>query len=392
MNGNKPFPKEPTTVLSVGDLILDVPGVEAYFDESRELLKSGDVVIGQVEIPYTTAPRWSTYDNHGAPATDPARLEAMKGAGFNVGTCAGNHSFDQGYRGVMDTLHKLRELGIVTAGEGENDAEAHAPALIEHGGRRFACFSYTAVGPKTVQATPAKAGAAFIHVATAYDNDTNEPGALPTHIYTSVSPAAMDRMRRSFRQAKEAGALVLASFHMGRMHSTELQQYQIEIAHTAVDAGAEMVFAHHPHTLLGIEMYKGKPIFYSVGHFIFATDAFLQDGTTLAAQRAYLPDHWQGVNTEALIRPREPITDTVPFYVGDQASRNTLIAKGVFDDGGLVRAGFIPCWIDDAGHPVPVRRGGKGDEVLAHIRALCEEERLDTAFTWSGDGTEVWLS
>ena len=94
MNGNKPFPKEPTTVLSVGDLILDVPGVEAYFDESRELLKSGDVVIGQVEIPYTTAPRWSTYDNHGAPATDPARLEAMKGAGFNVGTCAGNHSFD----------------------------------------------------------------------------------------------------------------------------------------------------------------------------------------------------------------------------------------------------------------------------------------------------------
>ena len=129
-----------------------------------------------------------------------------------------------------------------------------------------------------------------------------------------------------------------------------------------------------------------------MGHFIFATDAFLQEGTTLAAQRAYLPNHHQGVNTEALIKPRDPITDTVPYYVGDQASRNTLIAKGVFDEKGLLRAGFIPCWIDDAGHPVPVRRGEQGDEVLAHIRALCAQEQLDTKFTWSGDGTEVYLS
>ena len=235
-------------------------------------------------------------------------------------------------------------------------------------------------------------GAAFIYVATSYDNDTNEPGALPTHIYTSVSPAALDRMRRSFRKAKADGAMVLASFHMGRMHSTDIQQYQIELAHAAVDAGAEMVFAHHPHTLLGIEMYRGKPIFYSIGHFIFATDAFLQEGTALAEQRKHLPNHWQGVNTEALIRPREPITDTIPFYVGDQASRNTLIAKGVFHETGLARASFIPCWIDDTGHPVPVRRGEKGDDVLAHIRELCRLEQLDTRFAWSEDGTEVWLS
>ena len=384
--------KEQVTVLSTGDLILDVPGVEKYFDESRELLKSGDVVIGQVEIPYTSRPQWSAYDNHSAPATDPVRLEAMKEAGFNVGTCAGNHSFDQGYYGVMDTLEKLHELGIATAGEGVNEEEACAPAVISRKGLKFACFSYTAVGPKTVQATPAKAGAAFIYVATSYDNDTNEPGALPTHIYTSVSPAALAQMRSAFQKAKADGATVLASFHMGRMHSTDIQQYQIEIAHAAVDAGAEMVFAHHPHTLLGIEMFKSKPIYYSIGHFIFATDAFLQEGTALAGQRRFLPNHWQGVNTEALIRPREPITETIPFYVGDQASRNTLIAKGVFDETGLVRAGFIPCYIDDTGHPVPVRRGEKGDDVLAHIRELCRLEQLDTRFTWSEDGTEIWLS
>ena len=384
--------KEKTTVLSVGDLILDVPGVERYFDESRAILKSGDLVIGQVEIPYTARPQWSTYDRYGAPATDPCRLEAMKDAGFHVGTCAGNHSFDQGTSGVMDTLEKLHALGIATAGEGADDREAYAPAVVRRGGRSFACFSYTAVGQKNVQATPAKAGAAFLHVATAYENETNEPGALPTHIYTSVSPASMDRLRRSIRQAKEAGMTVLVSFHMGRMHSTEVQQYQFELARAAVDAGAEMVFAHHPHTLLGMEMYRGKPIFYSIGHFIFATDAFVQEGTALAGQRAFEPDRWQGVGTEALAAPRAPITDTVPFYVGDEASRNTLIAKGVFDENGLVRASFIPCWIGSTGHPIPVRRGGKGDEVLAHVRRLCELEELDTKFTWSEDGTEVYLS
>ena len=380
------------TVLSVGDLILDVPGVEKYFDESRDILRNGDVVIGQVEIPYTKQPHWSAYDNHSAPATDPCRLEAMRDAGFNIGTCAGNHSFDQGYNGIMDTVNKLHELGIATAGEGEDYDAAYAPAIIERKGKRFACFSYTAVGPKTAQATPAKAGAAFIYVATAYDNDTNEPGALPTHIYTSVSPAAMHQMRESFRKAKEAGSTVLASFHMGRMHSLDIQQYQMEIAHTAIDAGAEMVFAHHPHTLLGIEMYRGKPIFYSVGHFIFATDAFLQEGTALASQRRFLPNHWQGINTEALIKPRDPITDNIPFYVGDEASRNTLIAKGLFDEKGLVQASFIPCYIDETGHPVPVRHNGKGDDVLEHIKMLCEMEQFDTHFTWSEDGTEVLLS
>ena len=112
----------------------------------------------------------------------------------------------------------------------------------------------------------------------------------------------------------------------------------------------------------------------------------------MAGQRKFTPNHWQGVNTEALIKPREPITTTVPYYVGDEASRNTLIAKGVFENGELIRAGFIPCFIDDAGPPVPVRRGGKGDEVLAHIRMLCDLEQLDTKFTWSEDGTEIWLS
>lgn len=378
-------------LLSVGDLILDVPGVDRYFDATRDILCGGDVVIGQVEIPYTLRPQWSAYDNSSAPNTDPVRLEAMKSAGFNVGTCAGNHSFDQGYYGIVDTLDKLHELGIASCGEGKDCDEAYAPAIVEKQGMKFACFSFTAVGPKTVQATPAKAGAAYIYVATSYDCDLNEPGALPTHIYTSVSPAGMKVMTDGIRRAKAEGAHVIASFHMGRMHSLELQQYQRDIAHAAIDAGAEMVFAHHPHTLLGIEMYQGKPIYYSIGHFIFATDAFTENGAPVAKQRQFRPNHFQGVNTESLVKSREPIKDTIPFYIGDEASRNTMIAKGIFDENGLVQAGFIPCFIDDGGHPVPVRRGEKGDEVVAHIRMLNELEGLSTEMEWNEAGTELFV-
>ena len=80
-------------------------------------------------------------------------------------------------------------------------------------------------------------------------------------------------MKCNFQKAKDEGAFIIASFHMGRMHSLELQQYQIEIAHAAIDDGAEMVFAHHPHTCLGIEIYKGKPIYYSIGHFVFCDNS-----------------------------------------------------------------------------------------------------------------------
>lgn len=65
--------RQEATLISVGDLILDIPQVDALFDPTREILKSGDIVMGQVEIPYTTRPIWSAYDRYSAPATDPVR-------------------------------------------------------------------------------------------------------------------------------------------------------------------------------------------------------------------------------------------------------------------------------------------------------------------------------
>ena len=101
----------------VGDLILDEPGPASYFEPSAGLLRSADLVVGHVEVPHTrrASPQRVLVP---APPADPDHLDALAGAGVGVATLAGNHIGDSGPPGVEDTLAKLHDLGIATAGAG----------------------------------------------------------------------------------------------------------------------------------------------------------------------------------------------------------------------------------------------------------------------------------
>ena len=97
-------------LLLLGDLILDEPDPDSFFEPSRELLLSADLVIGQVEVPHTSRGVPSSVDIP-APPADPAHLGALPRAGIGVATLAGNHIFDSGPNGVEDTiaaLHRAR--------------------------------------------------------------------------------------------------------------------------------------------------------------------------------------------------------------------------------------------------------------------------------------------
>ena len=114
-------------LLLLGDLILDEPDPDSFFEPSRELLRSADLVVGQVEVPHTARGVPSSVDIP-APPADPARLAALGRAGLGIATLAGNHIFDSGPNGIEDTLAALHELGIETAGAGMNIEEARRPA------------------------------------------------------------------------------------------------------------------------------------------------------------------------------------------------------------------------------------------------------------------------
>lgn len=374
-------------VLCVGDLILDYPEVERRFDATRRIFQAGDVVVGQVEVPHTLRPAYSTAHSHCAPPADPAHLKAMADAGFNVATCGGNHAFDQGEHGVTDMLDELHRLGLATAGAGRNLAEAREPALLEKKGLRFAVLQYNCNGPKESWAAPLKAGAAFVKVSTVYEFEGPEPGSPPTLTYTVVDPATFHAMGEDIKKAKETADVVIVGFHIGRMSSAELLQTQFQITHYAIDCGAEMVVCHHAHTLNGVEMYRGKPIFHNLGNFVTLTKAFEPDAAN-AEHLRFDPFHWQGVKL-----PRAPYGELAPIpgYAFNETSRFVLIAKGIFDAGGLEEARMIPCYIDETGQPVPRHRDDGGQQVLDHVLGLNRLEQLNTKFSWTEDGTEIVL-
>jgi poly-gamma-glutamate synthesis protein (capsule biosynthesis protein) len=119
-------------ILLVGDLILDEPDPDSFFDATRTLLRSGDVVIGHVEVPHSSRTVESSSDVP-APPADPAHLLALGRAGFHVATLAGNHIFDSGLTGIVDTIDGLRAQGIRTA---ERAARSRRPVRRRSSPRR----------------------------------------------------------------------------------------------------------------------------------------------------------------------------------------------------------------------------------------------------------------
>src|SRR5512145_2593889 len=115
-------------LMLVGDLILDEPDPDSFFEPGRSILKQADLLVGHVEVPHTRRGCENTSDVP-APPSDPDNLTALKHAGFHVATLAGNHISDVGPNGIEDTVASLRQLGILTAGAGMNLAEAREPAI-----------------------------------------------------------------------------------------------------------------------------------------------------------------------------------------------------------------------------------------------------------------------
>jgi hypothetical protein len=374
---------EPISVLAVGDLILDRPDIADRF---------GDVVIGNVEFPHTNRGHYSSPESAAAPGVDPENLNPLRDAGFNVATMAHNHTFDQGYYGVADTIDKLRSLGILHAGAGLNIDEARRPAFIEKKGVKVAVLNYNAIGPELSWATPLKAGANFLRVKALYHTDESRVGGPPQRVYTIVDRSSLKTLQNDVAEARKQADVVFVSLHMGYYGGPSLQEYQLVLSRAAIDAGADIIVAMNSHALLGIEIYNGKPIFHGLGNFVTLSDVFLPTAANAAQW------NWRPFNDPATA-PREivgyvkdqtpPPGSVVPFYPWDEASRNTMIAKVNVTKTGIVDIRYVPCYIDEKGSPVPLTRDNGGQKVFDFVVGLTKGAGLDTRFRWSDDGTEV---
>jgi poly-gamma-glutamate synthesis protein (capsule biosynthesis protein) len=363
-------------IMMVGDLILDEPDPASYFELARATLRRGDIGIGHIEVPHSEATDNAATAVAATPS-DPGALAVLPDAGLHVVTLAGNHVFDAGAPGVLDTIRHASAAGLLTAGAGRNIGDAREPAIIERAGIRVAILSYNCVGPRESYATSRKAGCAYVRVLTHYELDHSSPGG-PPRVYTFVEPDDLATLQDDIGKARDRADVVIIGFHKGIVHTPAvLAMYERPLTHAAVDFGADVVLSHHAHILRGVEVYRGRPIFHGLGNFVTVTHA-LSVSCNDSAERAA----WARRRVELYGFAPDPDMPSYPFH---PESRNTAIATVYVGSSGVTGAGLIPCWINDAAQPTPVRRTGRGADVIEYIKKINAAADLSTELMWLND-------
>lgn len=212
-----------------------------------------------VDIPHEPTWRHST----------PEMVEALTGAGIDVVSCANNVTFPP--KAAMAGLSVLDHAGIAHCGAGANLDAAHAPAILERSGQKVAFLAYTSIRWPFGQAARKDApGVAEAFALTSYQPDprvADIPG-LPPVVRTTPDPGHLERLIADIGKAKEEAGTVVVSMHWG-LPGDDLAEYQIAYAHAAIDAGADLVAGHGPHTIQAVEAYRGRAILYSLGNLVF---------------------------------------------------------------------------------------------------------------------------
>jgi len=232
-------------IAAVGDIMLGgsaAPEMQKYgydypFELTAPLLKQAQIVFGNLEGPLTADGESTTAKQYLFRSPPDKVAPALARAGFNIVSLANNHSLDYGAQGLDDTRAALDKVGIRSIGAGRNLAEARAPVYMQVDDARVAFLAYSLTFPEEFWATPDKPGTAFGH----------------EHF-----------VRADIAAARAQADIVIVSFHWGQEGKTDLRDYQINLAHAAIDAGAAAVLGHHPHILQGVEHYKDGMILYSL--------------------------------------------------------------------------------------------------------------------------------
>lgn len=208
------------------------------FEKISNFFHGKDFVMVNLESPLTSHPR-----PYGLFISDPSYAQAMADAGITMVNLANNHIFDAGEIGFLHTIKNLNQAGILYTGAGKNLRLARLGTPITIGGARVTFLGYTQFCNNR-----------FCSVAAEY------PGILP-----------MDSqlMAEDVSTARQKTDLVFVSLHWGFENTMRIHPKQREIAHLLIDRGADGIIGHHPHVPQGIEIYKNRPILYSLGNFIF---------------------------------------------------------------------------------------------------------------------------
>jgi len=268
------------SLLIIGDIDIQRRADPATaFVHLRDTLTAADVVYANLEgmLVAPQGPEIDIPDKRGWRHPGPEGVIALKSANVKVVGVANNVAYDR--NNVMQTVTLLDANGIAHTGGGANIDAAHEPAIVERKGVKIGFLQYTARWYQDDEqlATATAAGVAKI---------ASRDGV-------TVDPADLDRVRADIKRLRPKVDIVVVSHHNrdgatatqfgsggsgrssgsggsgARRDNRVSEEYQKQFARVALDTGADLVYGHGTHTVQGVEVYKGKPILYAVGHSAF---------------------------------------------------------------------------------------------------------------------------
>lgn len=248
----EPEAPQSTTIAFTGDILLnesvapnyDADGVSGLLDDTLlHLLQDADITMVNEEFPFSTRGT-KMADKSFTFRVDPAYVSAFQEMGVDIVSLANNHALDYGKEALSDTFETLDGAGILYAGAGETEERAAQLQTFEVNGKTFGFLAASRVIPVT-----------------GWNVKNEQPGLFCTYDDTDLL--------EEIRKAKEQCDFVAVFVHWGKERTTVLEEHQRDLGRNYIDAGADVVVGAHPHILQGIEYYNGKPIFYSLGNFIF---------------------------------------------------------------------------------------------------------------------------
>ena len=347
-------------------------------------LLTGDVIFTNLEA--AVAEKGQSIQEGRGFLTPPEALDALTTFGFNLVALAGNHAFDLRVPGIQNTIREADARKIVHAGTGNTLAEASAPAYLRtpKGTVALVASASGLIAP-AARAAATQPGVNELRVqAGDRVNEATEdlPGAPPN----SPSQEDAQRILQNIRTARQHADFVVVYQHNhvfgNRAFSTIFteglperlapNEWLRQWTHAEIDAGADVIVMHGAPLLHGVEIYRGRPIFYDLGNFIYnvpATLTYIDEPMAWETAVAYV--EFQGKRlTSVSLRPvvLNPIGQGQPDVHNPYADNEFLHTRGLPAPATGARAGYILQRVADASKPFGTAMVIAGDTARITLR------------------------
>ncbi|MBI4310819.1 MAG: CapA family protein [Chloroflexi bacterium] len=407
------------------------PFKEDRFLQLVDILRNADATILNLEMLFHDYEDSWMFSGGTPTRSDPRNIEELKWMGVDAVTTANNHAFDFSEGGFLTTLRHCNEFGLPQAGGGKNMDEARAPAFVDTAKGRVAVLGATSsyseqsragmgrpdfVGKPGVNGVRHNVAHTVTHPvfdalklankelgyedlqaasrAFGFSGNVRAPNPATEVQFintrftvgeefsrkTACNKEDLDGISKWIRDAKQQADWVVYGFHShesgptGEMHGggrTSPPEFLVEFAHWSIDQGCDVFVGHGPHFLKGIEIYKGKPIFYSLGHLIIQNETVpwvpSEGYNNFGLGYEHTPGDFQVARTDHDRRG----------FPADPAYWRTIVPIVNFEGRKLKDIRIYPI---ELGYKLPVPQRGRpllasrehGQETLEWLQQLCQ--------------------